>query len=150
MIRSILKIGMLLVVGILVYNFFLGTPEEKAQSQKVFNKGKEAIVSVGDLLKSEKAKFDSGKYDNALDKIGNAFNGLRDKANEIQDSGYLDRLNDLDEKRKELQEELSEITQDANDEFASKGDERKADNIKAEIDKLMDKTKTLINDMEEQ
>jgi len=149
MIRSIIKLGMLLVVGILVYNFFLGTPEEKAQSQKVFDKGKEVVVSVGDLLKSEKEKFDSGKYDTALDKIGNAFNGIRDKANEIQDSGYLDRLNDLDKKRKELQDELSEIAQDANDEFASKGDERKADKIKDEIDKLMDNTKRLINDMED-
>ena len=148
MIRSIIKIGFLLVVGILVYNFFLGTPEEKAQSQKVFNKGKDVIVSVGDLLKSEKAKFDSGKYDTALDKIGDAFNGIRDKANEIQDSGYLDRLNDLDKKRKELQEELSGITQDANDEFASKGDERKADEVKDEINKLMESAKRLVNDME--
>lgn len=148
MIRSIIKLGLLLVVGILVYNFFLGTPDEKAQSQKVFNKGKDVIVSVGDLLKSEKDKFDSGKYDTALDKIGSAFNGLRDKANDIQDSGYLDRLNDLDEKRKELQEELSEIAQDANEEFASKGDERKADKIKNEIDKLMDNAKRLVNDME--
>ena len=150
MIRSIIKLGMLLVVGILVYNFFLGTPEEKAQSQKVFNKGKDVIVSVGDLLKSEKSKFDSGKYDTALDKIGNAFNGIREKANDIQDSGYLDRLNDLDKKRKELQEELSEIAQDANEEFASKGDERKADKIKDEIDKLMDNAKRLVNDMEDQ
>lgn len=149
MIRTILKLGFLLVVGILVYNFFLGSPEEKAQSQNVFNKGKEVIVSVGDLLKSEKTKFDSGKYDTALDKIGGAFNGLRDKANEIQDAGYLDRLNDLDKKRKELQEELSEITQDANDEFASKGDERKADKVKDEIDKLMDSAKRLVNDMDD-
>ena len=55
MIKSIIKLGLLLVVGILVYNFFLGTPDEKAQSQKVFNKGKDVIVSVGDLLKSEKS-----------------------------------------------------------------------------------------------
>lgn len=148
MIKSIIKIGLLLVVGILVYNFFLGTPTEKAQSQKVFNKGKDVIVSVGDLLKSEKSKFDSGKYDTALDKIGSAFDGIRDKANEIKDSDYLDRLNDLDEKRKELQEELSGIAQDANDEFTSKGDERKADKIKGEIDKLMENAKRLVNDMD--
>ncbi len=150
MIKSIIKLGLLLVVGILVYNFFLGSPEEKAQSQNVFNKGKDVIVSVGDLLKSEKTKFDSGKYDTALDKIGGAFDGIRDKAREIQDEGYLDRLNDLDKKRKELQEELSEIAQDANEEFASKGDERKADKVKDEIDKLMDSAKKLVNDMEEQ
>lgn len=149
MIKSIIKLGLLLVVGVLVYNFFLGSPEEKAQSQNVFNKGKDVIVSVGDLLKSEKTKFDSGKYDTALDKIGGAFDGIRDKAREIQDEGYLDRLNDLDEKRKELQEELSEIAQDANEEFASKGDERKADKVKDEIDKLMDSAKKLVNDMDD-
>jgi len=148
MIRSIIKLGFMLVVGILIYNFFLGTPAEKEQSQKVFNKGKDVIVSVGDLLKSEKEKFDSGKYDTALDKIGSAFDGIRNKAREIQDSDYLERLNDLDEKRKELQEELSEITQDANEEFASKGDERKAEDIKDEIDKLMKNANRLVNDME--
>lgn len=148
MIRTIIKIGLLLVVGILVYNFFLGTPDEKAQSQKVFNKGKEVVVSIGDLLMSEKEKFDSGKYDTALDKIGSAFDGVRDKANEIQDEDYLNRLNDLDEKRKELQRELSEIAQDANDEFVSKGDERRADKIKVEIDKLVNNAERLVNEMD--
>lgn len=107
------------------------------------------MVSVGDLLKSEKEKFDSGKYDTALDKIGDAFEGIRDKARDFQDSNYLDRLNDLDDKRKELQEELSEITQDANEEFTSKGDERKAGKLKNEIDNLMKNAKRLVNDMEE-
>ncbi|MGK0363941.1 MAG: hypothetical protein ACI85O_000995 [Saprospiraceae bacterium] len=150
MIKSIIKLGLLLVVGILVYNFFLGTPDEKAQSQKVFDKGKDVIVSVGDLLRSEKEKFDSGKYDTALDKIGSAFDGIRDKAREIQDEGYLGRLNDLDKKRKELQEDLSEIAQNTNDEFVSKRDERKADKIKDEIDKLMDSANRLVSDMEEE
>ena len=33
MMRSLIKLGLILVVGILVYNYFFGTPEEKQQSK---------------------------------------------------------------------------------------------------------------------
>ena len=148
MIRSIIKLGFLLVVGLLVYNFFLGTPEEKAQTQQVLDKGKDVLVSVGDLLKSEKDKFDAGKYDDALDKVGTAFEDIREKAEDFSDQDYLGRLDKLEDKRQELQKDLEEVKTDFNDEFTSKGDERKADKIKVEIDKLMDNAKTLVNDME--
>lgn len=148
MIRSLIKLGVLLVIGLLVYNYFLGTPEEKAQTQQVLDKGKEVLVSVGDLLKSEKDKFDAGKYDDALDKVGTAFDNIRDKAEEFADRDYLNRLEALDDKRIELQEELEEIETDSRDEFTTKGDERKAEEIKVEIDRLVDNAKRLVNDLE--
>ncbi len=148
MIRTLIKFGFLLVVGLLVYNFFLGTPEEKQQSQRVFDKGKEVLVSVGDLLKSEKEKFDAGKYDTALDKIGDVFDDLKQKAKDFENEDYLGRLEDLENKREELQEELREIDQNVQDEFTSKGDERKAEDLKIEIDRLMDNAKNLVRDMD--
>lgn len=150
MIRSLIKIALLLVVGVLVYNFFLGTPAEKEQSRKIFNKGKDVIISVGDLVKSEKDKFDAGKYDNALDKVGDMFKGMKDKAQEFQDEEYVDKLNDLDDKRKELQDKLSDIEVDENNKFSSKTDERKARKIQIDIDGLLDKAKNLVEKMEEE
>ena len=69
MIKSILRLAAILVVGILFYNYFLGTPTEKEQSKKVFSKVKDLGRDAWDLLKTEKEKLDEGKYDEALDKI---------------------------------------------------------------------------------
>ncbi|HNM26497.1 MAG TPA: hypothetical protein PKL15_13740, partial [Saprospiraceae bacterium] len=66
MIRSLIKIGLVLIVAILVYNRFFGTSAEKEQSKKIFGEMRDVVVSVGQLVKSEKTKFDAGKYDGAL------------------------------------------------------------------------------------
>lgn len=150
MIRSILKLAVFLVVGVLVYNFFLGTPEEKEQSRAIFNKGKEVVVSVGDLVKSEKEKFDSGKYDEALDKVGNLFNGMREKADDLSSNDqYKNELEELDAKRRELQEDLKDVETDQDNNFTSEKDEKKARKIQIDLDKLMDKAKDLMDQMEE-
>ena len=57
MIRSLLKLIIIMVLGILVYNLFLGDTTEKENAKKVFSEIKEAGVAVKDLLKSEKKKF---------------------------------------------------------------------------------------------
>ena len=106
--KSILRLGLLLVAGILVYNFFLGTPEEKEQSKVIFREVKDLGKAAVDLLKSEKNKFDEGKYDGALDKIGNLFDSLKNKAEDIEDSQLLDRIAELEDKRKALEKHLDE------------------------------------------
>jgi basic membrane lipoprotein Med (substrate-binding protein (PBP1-ABC) superfamily) len=98
MIKNILQILVVVVVGVLVYNFFLGTPEEKQNARTIFNEVKDVGVAVKDLLQSEKEKFDAGKYDNALDQIGNLFDNMKTEAREF-DEQYLDRIEDLERKR---------------------------------------------------
>jgi hypothetical protein len=63
MIRFLLKIGIFLVVGILIYNYFWGDNSEKAQSKAVFGEMRDVVVSVSGLLKTEKQKYNAGKYD---------------------------------------------------------------------------------------
>ena len=65
MVRSLLKLAAVLIAAMLVYNYFFGTSNEKENSRKVFGQMRGVVVSVGDLLKSERAKFDAGKYDDA-------------------------------------------------------------------------------------
>ena len=57
MIRFLLKIGIFLVVGILIYNYFWGDNSEKAQSKAVFGEMRDVVVSVSGLLKTEKQKY---------------------------------------------------------------------------------------------
>ena len=61
--KSILKLALILVVGILIYNYFLGTDEEKQQSKEIFTEVRDLGKAAWGLLKSEKEKFDEGKYD---------------------------------------------------------------------------------------
>jgi hypothetical protein len=169
MVRSLLKLGLLLVAGILIYNFFLGTDEEKEQSRKIFGQLKGVAGSAVELVKSEREKFDHGKYDKALDKIGGVYQGLRSKAQFLDDK-VLSRLDDLEKRKSGLEKELKQLEQDdtqtetapvpakkalkkdtKTDELnASKAadlQKRKAD-LQKQMDKLAKETDTLVNDAE--
>ena len=56
MIRSLLKLGLLLVAGILVYNYFFGPVEEKEQSKEIFGKVRDVGKDAWALLRTEKDK----------------------------------------------------------------------------------------------
>lgn len=142
MIKTILKVLAVIVVFILVYNYFFGSTEEKATSQKIFQEVKEVGVAVKDLLKSEKEKYDSGKYDDALDKIGGVFSKLKTEAEKV-DTEYLDRIADLEKRRQELKQAV-EDTKDP----ASPPDNAGQDQLESDLQRLLQETDRLISDME--
>ena len=149
MIRSVLKLLAVLVIGILVYNYFLGTDTEKENAKKIFGELKDVGVAVKDLLKSEKEKFDKGKYDKAVDKIGGVLDGLKKNAKEF-DEKYLDRIQDLEKKREELEKALSEYSDEneKDSEFTPKGGAKDSNAIKKDLEDLMKQTESLMRDME--
>jgi len=108
MIRSLLKIAALLIAGILVYNYFFGTNEEQENSRKVFGQIRGVVSSVGQLVRSEKDKFDAGKYDAALDKLGGVYKAIRTQARHV-DEKVIKRLDELEDRKAELEQELNEI-----------------------------------------
>jgi len=118
MIGFLIKIAVFAVIGILGYNYFFGTSEEKAQSSKVFGQVKEVAVSVGELAKSEKGKYDAGKYDAALDKLAGAYKKAREGAQKI-DKSLLKRIGELENRRAGLEKEIASI--DAAEEKLAKG-----------------------------
>ena len=151
MIRSIVKLGLLLVVGILVYNFFFGDETEKEQSRRIFQEVKEVGVAVGDLLKSEKEKFDAGKYDDALTKIEDAFDNLKSKAEDLNDSELLEKVRQLERERERIQRDLDQAQKD--DEFTEKGAEREPQlspreqrKIERDIEDLLKKTNQTVEE----
>ncbi len=113
MIRSLLKIAALLIAGILVYNYFFGTNEEQENSRKVFGQIRGVVSSVGKLVSSEKDKFDAGKYDAALDKLGGVYKAIRTQARHV-DEKVIKRLDGLEDRKVELEQELSEIEAEDN------------------------------------
>jgi len=152
MIKSLIKLALVLVIGILVYNYFLGTDAEKEQSRQVFDKGRELVKTVFDVVKTEKEKFDAGKYDDALEKIGSLFKDLKEKAANFDDQ-YVDRIAALEKKRKELERRLKDLKSEegqqpkAYDKMTRKG-EQQARKLEKELEKLMEKIDSLMEDMD--
>ncbi|MCC7465169.1 MAG: hypothetical protein IT261_02810 [Saprospiraceae bacterium] len=108
MFRALIKIAFFLVAGILIYNYFFGTADEKENSKKVFGQVKGVVVSVGQLLKTEKDKFDAGKYDAALDKLGEVYHAVRAQARYV-DEKVIKRLDELENRKADLENELKDI-----------------------------------------
>lgn len=137
MIKNLLKIGALLVIGLLGYNYFLGDATEKEQSREIVGKVGDLGKEAWNLLKSERQKMKDGKYDDALDKLDGLYSSLRGKAKDLKDSGLVERIEDLASRRGELEEMLekadSELSADA---------KRKLNDLTAETEELM-------NEMEE-
>lgn len=143
MIKNALKLLAILVVGILIYNLFLGTDEEKQGAKKIVGEVKDVGVAVKDLLKSEKEKFDKGKYDKAIDKIGNMLTDLRRNAKEF-DEKYIDRIEDLERKRQQLKDELDAI-EDGN---GNSDETAETKSIKEDSKQLMRELDALMKEME--
>ncbi len=167
MIKTLIKLALFLVVGILIYNFFFGTSQEKEQSKEVFRKTGSAVSSAWDLLKSERQKFDAGKYDTALDKLGGAYREIRERAKYV-DEKVLIRLDDLEQRKAELEKELEGIEKDdsiqavpppptkkgvakAREQQSSKAadQQRRKDQLMRELDKLMSDTDQLLKQAQE-
>jgi glutaredoxin 2 len=139
MIRSAIKIILVLVAGVLIYNFFYGTDEEREQSKRIVGEFKEVGVAVKDLLQSEKEKLDEGKYDDALDKMGNLFEKVRNGVEKL-DPDAISSLNRLERKRRDLEEEVHQKNED---ELTN----AEKDDINAEMEELLQDTERLLEEI---
>ncbi len=138
MIRTLFKIGLLLVVGLLGYNYFFGDADEKAQSRELVGKAGELGKDAWNLLVSERQKMREGKYDDALDKLDGLYTSLRGKAKELQDSDALARIQELNDRRLELEQALEG---DDGSELSSAA-KRKLDDLAADTEELMNEMET--------
>ena len=108
MIRKIISTAVILVIGLLAYNYFFGDAQEKEQAKEIFGKGAEVVGAGADLLKAEYQKFRDGKYDKALDKIGDLLDNIKEKGGELvtEIDDWQERKDVWDEKKNELEELL--------------------------------------------
>jgi cytochrome c556 len=108
MIRSILKIGIVLIFAVLGYNRFFGSDEEKEQSKKVFGQMRGVVTSVAGVVRGERDKFEAGKYDKVMEKLGAAYSTVRDKAQYV-DEKVIKRLDELENRKAKLQREIDNV-----------------------------------------
>lgn len=146
--KSILRLLVIVVVAIVVYNLFFGTEQEKKQSTEIINNVRDLGRSAWNLLKSEKEKFDEGKYDDALNKIGGLIENLKEKAQTLQDSDLIDDIAALERKRDELQRR---VDMNKVEEYDTGGDnlrDEEADRIKQDWKDLLKETEEVMNKLE--
>lgn len=141
---NLLKLAALLVIGILIYNYFFGTTEERAQSKEIFSEAKDLGKAAWGLLKSEKEKFEDGKYDEAVDKVGGLFKNLKSQAQKDNDTDALAELKELEAERIRLEKRLNAL--DENDKSKAAAKENEA--IKRDWDDLLERTEALMKQME--
>ena len=138
--KSLLKLFVMVVFAVLVYNYFFGTVEEKQQSKEIFNEVKDLGKSAWNLLKAEKEKFDEGKYDDATEKIGNLLASLKEKAEALKDSELLDDIARLERKRQDLEREIE----------TNRVEEYDGDGLRdSEAERIKDEGKDLLQDIED-
>ncbi len=115
MIKSILRLAVIVIIGIIAYNYFLGNEAEKEQAREIV-KGTGKVIKGGvDILKDEYQKFKDGKYDKALDKIGNLLKEAKEKGGEM-----VEDIRQWEEKRqiwKEKKDELIKSIEEAGGEM---------------------------------
>jgi SMC interacting uncharacterized protein involved in chromosome segregation len=172
MLRRLFGWGLILVFGVLVYNRFFGDAAEKEQSKKVFGEAKVLFHSVRDVVRTERHKFEAGKYDKAIGNIRNLFGKMRETAKDSKD--VLAQIEDLDKKRQDLETKLNKIKQmpddvpSSYDKLTEKGGSKtktlakpkienpktpKADEerkLQQELDNLMQETDALMSDLEKE
>lgn len=141
--KTIIQLAVVLVVFLLVYNYFMGTSEEKETSKEIFKELKDVGVAVKDLLKSEKEKFDAGKYDNAIQKMRLLISDLETNAREVAPE-YVDRIKNLEEKRQDLQGQLDQAKNTAEE----AGEQaKKVEKLNNDMDQLMQETEQIMNEI---
>lgn len=139
MIRTAIRLILLLVVGILVYNFFFGTTTEKEEGKRIVSEFKDVGVAIKDLLSSEKQKLDEGKYDDALDKVGNLFQKVRNGIEKI-DPNAIPRLDRLEDKRRDIEREVERKNQ-------GELTDQEKEELNAEMEELLQETERLMEDV---
>jgi len=136
MIRKLISLVILVVVGLMGYNMFFGTEEDKARGRVVAKETKELVGSIVGFLKAEKENYDAGKYDDAMTKLNKAFKNISSKAQEI--GGNLpERVKELEEKKDQL-DKLIDINKNS-----------KMADPKKESEKIDDEMNDIIKELED-
>ena len=79
-----------------------------------------------------KQKFDAGKYDEAVDKIGSFLSKLKSKGERTLDEKYIPLIQDLEDKKDQLKKSISDYNKED-----GRIKEEQSDSLVNELDKLM-------------
>ncbi|MBK9213809.1 MAG: hypothetical protein IPO14_12930 [Saprospiraceae bacterium] len=140
MFRFLFKILILLVIGVLAYNYFFGNSEERTQAKAVVSEIKDAGRAVGNLLNTEKTKFDNGKYDKALDKMSMMLQKMKSTS---KDASTNQEISKLEVEKKSIESKLDKLSTQKN----VKASEQK--DLLTRMEQLLEKAEKVAGTLEE-
>ena len=140
MFRFLFKILILLVIGVLAYNYFFGNSEERTQAKAVVSEIKDAGRAVGNLLNTEKTKFDNGKYDKALDKMSMMLQKMKSTS---KDASTDREISKLEVEKKSIESKLDKLSTQKN----VKASEQK--DLLTRMEQLLEKAEKVAGTLEE-
>lgn len=134
MIKSLLKLTVIFVIGVLIYyKFFSTDPAEKAQADRVFSiakdLGKEMVGILGNEVQRER---ENGTYSSAVGRAGETIDNLR--KSDVGDQ-FSAKLDELERKKRELEQGL-EQTKAARTAAGDAENQKKISNLAEEISKV--------------
>ena len=146
MIRSLLKLALMAVVCIVIYNRFFGSDVEKDQSKRIFKGVGNVFTEVRDLVQSERGKFDAGKYDVALGKMQGILENLKNHASDSKDANLQKQIAQLQQRKATLENQV-DITAKAQSNKTDTGYQKSADKVKQYAD-MAKQMESLTNDIQ--
>ena len=81
MLGRLIKWALIIIIGILVYNYFYGTEAEKQQSEAIFNQTRAVGESIVGFVTDETQKVKDGKYNDVIDNISDFLSQLKSDEN---------------------------------------------------------------------
>ncbi len=149
--KGLIRITVIAIIAILVYNYFFGTAEEKQSSEKIFNEFVDLGKAVGDLIKTEKEKFDRGKYDDVLAKITDFIDNLKSTAEGSVEA--MEKIQQLEARKEAIEEQIAErnnIPSTRGGENIPESYEQQDKNLDKALQDLMRETEKVVNDLKEE
>ena len=146
MIRSLLKLALVAVVCIVIYNRFFGTTTEQDQSKRIFKGVGNVFTEVRDLVQSERGKFDAGKYDAALGKMQGILENLRSHASDNKDVNLQRQIAQLEQRKAALENQVN-ATATAQTNKTDTGYQKAGDKVKHYTD-MAKQMENLTNDIQ--
>lgn len=139
---KLLKYGLLIIAGFLVYNYFFGDAEDKARSKKVFTEIGSLGKAVGEFVKDEHQKIKDGKFDKVINNLEKAYSKIDAKVSDL-DPSLVKEFNKLKKNKRELKRELNE-KEKANPDGLSKEDRK---DMQGKFKKLLEKSNELFEQL---
>lgn len=144
MIRALIRIALLAVVCIIIYNYFFGSENEKATSKRIFKGVGSVFTEVRGLVRSEKEKLADGKYDVALDKIQNVIEKLKSHASETNDANLQRQVAVLEQRKNTIEHQAQAPATDTG--YQKAADKvKKANETAKQVESLMNDLQGLVN-----
>ncbi|MBK8443348.1 MAG: hypothetical protein IPL35_08020 [Sphingobacteriales bacterium] len=109
MIRRLIGLALVLLLGWIVYVQFYGTDEQKTARKQLFENLRQTGKTIGDIAKVEQLKLKDISFKDALGKVGESIDKLRQNASNLKQE-YREKLDDLQSRKREL-EDLLHIAQ---------------------------------------